>query len=180
MAALMVEQNDETNRSARYRIVPVGPPAERRWRLETAPPGNDDSPEWSTASVHHTLATARYRARSLAQEQMRRDRVRTRIVIGGLALAGWPLVALTGSGLVALVVSSILFGLAVASLGAAIAIRFGYAGRWSNVGRGDTGVLDRIAAPIIASVRRQHTVSRAGEESRVRVLPPQEHRSLHE
>ncbi len=180
MATATFEPSSDTDRSTRYRIVPVGPPSERRWRLETAVPGTDDPLQWSTTSVHHTLATARYRARSLAQEQRSRDRFFTRLVIGGLALVGWPVVALSSDGLAALVISAALFALAVALLGAAIVIRFGDNERWAGRRHRETGLLDRMAAPVIASVRRQHAAVPRPDEGPVRVLPPDAHRSLWE
>lgn len=157
-----------------FRIRRIVGHARYHWRLEKRTRlGAAEAAEWATVSYHGSLRGAHFRANSIEHERLRRDRTLVRLAVGVLALAVFLTAIGVSTSLVSFLVMVISSGVAVAVFGSALAVHFD---DWSVWGDGPTTTmtwLDRLAAPLLRSLRRRTPQPGTPEETEpVRVLPP--------
>ena len=174
MVGLTWRDDDGGYAAADYRIRPLRDHGRYNWRLEALFPDRNSGLGDSTISYHGTLRSARYSARSMEFERIRRRKTQLRLLVGVVAL-------LTGAALAQSVLEPItffaaaaLFGLSLHAFATAAAIHFEHFSDWSDDQRHRLTLLDRMAAPLIPSAfNRRRVAEPVVEQSLVRVLPPQ-------
>ena len=174
MAGLTWHDDDGGYTANDYRIRPVRDHGRYNWRLETRSPDRNADLGDSTISYHGTLRSARYSARSIELERIRRRKTRLRLLVGVLALLTSVALAQSVLDPITFFATTALFGLSVHALATAAAIHFEHFSDWSDDQRHRLTLLDRMAAPLIPSAfNRRRDVEPVVEQPQVRVLPPQ-------